>query len=175
MINAAQFRNDHPEFKDSVMYPDSSINFYLNWAFQTMNTYRWGQSAFTTWPTQPVTAIGVLTIFDLGSELLVAHSLTLSAQMQEEATNGAPPGLSKGMLSSESVDKASAGYDTGSVSVKDGGFWNLSTYGTQYLRLLRMAGAGGLYVGIGFNPTPYNDGPAWPGPYPFPSPTGFSS
>lgn len=174
MINAAQLRHDYPEFGDAVLYPDAMVNFYLTWAVRTLNPCRWGASAYAVWPTNPVTTVGTLEIYDLATELVVAHSLALSVQAQEEAANGAPPGLSKGMLTSESVDKASAGYDTASASEKDGGFWNLTRYGIQYLRWKRMAGAGGLYVGIGTNPGPWN-GPAWPGPWPFPSPTGFCS
>lgn len=175
MINAAQFRHDYPEFGDASRYPNSAILFYLNWVFQFQNTYRWGASAFDCWPAQPVTKIGVLQPYDLGAELLVAHSLALSDQQQQDAEAGNTPGLSKGVLNHEQVDKASAGYDVAASMEPDGGWYNLTVYGTRYLRLLRQAGAGGLYIGIGFNPNPNDNGPAWPGPWPFPSPTGFSS
>ena len=143
-VAVPQFRSDYPEFQDTEAYPDSAVNYWLAFAYNFLNTRRWGQS------------------IDLGAELMTAHNLTLEARAQAEALNGMPPGGQVGPLNSKSVDKVSAGYDTAAGTQEGGGHWNLTIYGTRFLRLARMFGAGPVQIGIGI--TPPLTGDAWPGP-----------
>lgn len=127
-MTPSQFRQDFPEFADTTQYPDSSINFWLTVATQLVNPARWG----------------VLT--DQGIELCTAHHLVLAARDAQAAAVGGIPGQMTGPLSSKSVDKVSASYDTGAATVDDGGFWNLTSYGVRYLTLARTMGAGGFQL-----------------------------
>ncbi len=147
-VTAASFRTDFPEFASTTVYPDAAVNYWINFATLSLNVDRWG------------------TLLDQGTELFVAHNLVLEAKAQAEATNGAPPGMATGMVNSKSVDKVSVGYDTGSASEEDGSHWNLTIYGIRYLRMARMMGAGGIFLGAPAADTNYSAASnAWPGPY----------
>jgi len=54
------------------------------------------------------------------------------------------------------------------------GHWNLTVYGTRFIRFAKMFGAGPIQIGIGYNPSPFG-GPAWPGPDCNPGFTNFGS
>lgn len=153
-ISVAQFRVDYPEFASSVVYSNSQVQFWLNFAYKFINTARWGSST------------------DMGAELFAAHNLTLEARAQAEAAAGGIPGQQVGPLTAKSVDKISASYDTGAGTELGAGHWNLSIYGTRYVKLARMMGAGPLQIGMGYV-DPLN-GPAWSGPLTTPGFTNFS-
>ncbi|MCS3839395.1 hypothetical protein HNR03_004006 [Pseudomonas sp. JAI111] len=127
-MDATQFRTDFPEFADTTKYPDSAVNLWLNLGQKTLNPDRWCD------------------YLDIGLELFVAHNLTIAAGNQLAAAVGGAGGQVKGPLTSKSVDKVSAGYDTGAVALQDGGFFNLTTYGIQYLQFARMVGTGGIQL-----------------------------
>ena len=76
----------------------------------------------------------------------MAHNLALAAGNQLAAMVGGAPGQIKGPVTSKSVDKVSVGYDSGAVALQDGGFFNLTTYGIQFLQLARMVGTGGIQL-----------------------------
>lgn len=101
-------------------------------------------------------------LYEIGTELLVCHHLVLERQAGKSARRGAPPGVSRGAISAEGAGGANVNYDSASALLKDAGHYNLTTYGTRYLSLLRLVGAGPIQVGFGS--TPPNVGPAWPGP-----------
>lgn len=42
--------------------------------------------------------------------------------------------------------KVQSANDTGAVALQDGGFFNLTTYGIQFLQLARMVGTGGIQL-----------------------------
>ncbi len=128
MVDVAQFRQDFPEFADTTAYPDANVNFWLTVAAQLINVDRWAGLA------------------DLGIELLTAHNLVLWKRAQNASSKGGVPGLSTGVTSSKAVADVSVGYDTAVASVKDGGNFNLTDYGTRYLDLVSMMGAGGLQL-----------------------------
>lgn len=128
MVDVAQFRQDFPEFAETTAYPDANVNFWLTVATQLINVDRW---------------VGLA---DLGIELLTAHNLVLWKRAQIASSKGGVPGLSTGVTSSKAVADVSVGYDTAVASVKDGGNYNLTDYGTRYLDLVSMMGAGGLQL-----------------------------
>jgi hypothetical protein len=126
---------DYPPTADNgvvvqYQYPDSQINFYLNMGTDLFNPARWGKT------------------LNVGLELFIAHNVSMEGRAQREAMAGGDPGISKGMVSSESADKGSISYDTGSSSQKEAGHWNLTIYGTRLIRLIRMFGAGPVQIGV---------------------------
>ena len=85
------------------------------------------------------------------------------AQATADGVAGRSPGGRVGVLSSKGADGISASYDVGTSTEKDAGHWNLTTYGTRFIRLSRMFGAGPLQVGPSLGDSA---GGAWPGPLP---------
>lgn len=148
----ATFRVHYPEFSVTGTYPDAQVQFWLDFAYSMLNASRWGRQ------------------LDLGAELYAAHNLAIEARAQATAANGGIPGEAVGVLNSKSVDKVSAGYDIGSATEQGAGNWNLTIYGTRFIRLAKMFGAGPVQVGIGVAPP--GSGLAWPGPLTTP---GFSN
>lgn len=144
-LTIPQFRADYPEFASSSVYPNAQLQYWLTLAPLLMNSDRWGN------------------LMDLGTAMFMAHHITLEARNQAAAKNGGIPGQSNGPISSKSVDKVSVSYDTGSSIEADAGHWNLTNYGTRFIRLLRMLGAGPIQLGIGV--VPAYSGAAWPGPW----------
>lgn len=127
-MNAAQFRQDFPEFSDTSKYPDSSIEFHMSVSVMLVNPMRWGDMT------------------NLGVELLTAHNLTLAIEDVSMAAIGGAPGQIKGPLNNKSVDKVSVGYNSGAVTYGEAGYYNMTRYGTRFYQLAMMFGAGGMIV-----------------------------
>lgn len=139
MIDEARFRADYPAFQNAVIWPPDSIAYWLQFTSLLMNQARWGAAA----------AVGApLTLYDVGQELFVAHHLVVERSAQEDVAVGGLPGWSKGAISGESIDKVSVNYEVNGALVPEAGHWNLTTYGTRFLQLMRMVGAGPVQVGI---------------------------
>ena len=153
-ISATDFRAIFPEFNSSATYPNGQVDFWIGFAYNFLNPYRWGNS------------------INHGAALFVAHNLALEAKAQASAAGGGVPGGEVGPVSSKSVGPASVSYDTGSGAEVNAGHWNLTTYGTRFIRLARMMGSGPLFVGIG--EAPAGSGSAWSGPSVVPGFTNFS-
>jgi hypothetical protein len=143
-ITVANFRSSFPEFADAIKYPDSLIQFWLDVAVKLTNADRWGDLTY------------------MGSFLFSAHNLVLERQAMNTAAVGGVPGQSSGLLSSKSVDKVAAGYDTVTGAEKDAGHWNLTIYGKRYYRLAMMFGSGPVQVGLP-GPGDFLNQGAWPG------------
>lgn len=142
-VTVASFRADFPEFASTVKFPTNQITYYLNLAGLMLNAARWNNS------------------LDMGTELFIAHNITIEAKAAAESAAGGIPGTTTGPIGSKSVDKVSISYSTGDAIQPGAGHWNLTVYGTRFIRLMRMFGAGPLFVGVGCV-DPMN-GPAWPG------------
>lgn len=155
-VTLIQLRTDFPEFSSLQSFPDAVVNFWLGVAGKMLIASRWGD------------------MLSVGIELYAAHNIVLDAQSTLTAAVGGIPGVSKGPVSGESIDKGSVSYDSVTASESGAGNWNLTTYGSRFIRLAKMFGAGGLQVGIGYNPNPLNQG-AWPGPDCFPGFTNFGN
>lgn len=128
-VSIASFRADFPEFTDDISYPDSGVTYWLNLAELMFNPLVWS------------------TLLDVATELFIAHNLVLERQASKSALNGGVPGINSGPLSAKSVDKVSAGYDTGASTLEGWGNFNLTTYGTRLAGLMLMAGQGGMQTG----------------------------
>ena len=141
---AASLRALFPEFASTATFPDAAINAWLAVAVGFVNADRWGANT------------------DFGVALWTAHQLAIGRRNAVTAGNGGAPGTSLGVLTSKSAGGVSAGYDFSSVSEKDAGFWNQTSYGIQFYRLSQQFGMGPLQVGT--------DGGSgviagvWPGP-----------
>ena len=122
------FRKAFPEFQDINKYSDSMIQVWAGLAVAMVNARLWKSQ--TT----------------LGQQLYVAHELTLSAQSVVAASIGGTPGQQPGQANSKTVGSVTVAYDTQSAAEKDAGWWNLTSYGKQFIRLARIFGAGGVQL-----------------------------
>lgn len=148
-IDVATFRQNFPAFASSAAYPDAEIQFWLTAAYVLHDPARWGD------------------ILDLGVQLYVAHNVAIDGAAGAGASGGGGiPGGVVGPVSSASVDKVSYSRDARAANLPDAGDFNLTTWGLRWYRLMRMAGAGPVQVGVppGASNCPYPGG--WPGVIP---------
>lgn len=122
------FRDEFPEFEDDDVYPDSMLNFWAGLGDRLLNVDRWGDLRTD------------------GLKLFVAHNASLAAQNVANAAQGGVPGTGLGLVTSHSVGPVSESMDTQSSMEEGGGNYNLTTYGTTFLRLSRIVGSGGVQI-----------------------------
>jgi uncharacterized protein DUF4054 len=170
MITPASFRLDFTEFGSQSLYPDSGVQFWITMAGLLLRVERWGNPGPTSIKPAPAS-----TIYDIATELFVAHNLALEKNAQDAARRGGTPGWSTGPISAKSVGPVSQSYSVSEGLVQDAGFWNLTTFGTRFYWLMQMFGAGPAQVGVGCNPWGnFNGGGVpWVGPDPWPGQTSF--
>lgn len=154
MITVPQFRADFPEFSSTATYTNSAVGFWLGISYQLLNANRWG------------------TMLDLAAELFTAHNMAIEARATAEVKGGGLPGSNTGPIERKKVDKVEVTYAAALASIKDGGNFNLTNYGTRFLYLVSMFGAGPVQIGIGVSPL-YNNSP-WSGPDVTPGFSNFS-
>ena len=121
-MDIAAFRANFPEFADTALYTDAVITFWSGMAEKLLVSCRWG------------------TMLTEGIMLATAHYVTLAID------NLSALGISKKLVSSEGVGDVSASYDVADIAEVEGGEWNATNYGRQFLRLARMFGMGGVVV-----------------------------
>lgn len=124
-----EFRAVAPAFSDPVMFPDASIQFWLD-AASILLTCRWGSA------------------LAIGTVLFVEHNLALEAAAMPAAGSGGVPGMLHGVVSSEAAGSVSVSYDTGMAAESSAGHWNLTVYGERFLRMARLVGAGPIQLGV---------------------------
>ncbi len=127
-VTSATFYQAFPEFADVEKYPEATVDMWVAAARSLLSSDRWGD------------------LLDLGTGLFVAHNIALSRLATASAGSGGVPGASTGIMSSKTVDKVSASYDTSSASLEGAGAWNLTTYGVRYRQLAMMIGIGGVQL-----------------------------
>lgn len=127
-VTAQSFRSVFPEFSNVAIYPDEGVAYWIGIAYRMLPEDRWAD------------------MLDHGVMLYTAHNLALGAANNRSASGAGIPGQSVGVLSSKTVDKVSASYDTGAGTIEGAGDWNLTTYGIRFRRLGRMFGAGGVQL-----------------------------
>lgn len=128
MFTLAAFRAAFPEFADISKYPDAMVTFWSTFATAQVNCNRWGSQVL------------------MGIQLYTAHELVLAGQNQKAGVIGGTPGQQNGPATQKTVGSVSATYDGVATSEKDAGYWNLTTYGRQFIRLARIFGAGGAQL-----------------------------
>jgi hypothetical protein len=169
MVTAESFRTDFPAFADQTVYPETAVTFWLSLAYQMLNPNRWGTPTPGPSPSPPIAVV------DIGAELFAAHNLSIEARNQREASSSIPPGMHTGVISGKSVDKVQVNYDVNAGINEKEGHWNLTVYGTRFMFMSKMFGAGPIQVGPGAPCyDPLSSSNAWPGIDTFPSPSGFS-
>lgn len=151
-VTADSFRQNYPAFKSDTMYPSQVIDYYLTLAGLLLSEPRW------------------TTALDMGTELFVAHHIVLEKQAMDAAATGAAPGVGiGGPVGGKSTGPISISYNTEAAVELGAGHWNQTVYGTRFIRLARMMGAGGLQLGVGYCPsasafvTAWGGPPVWPG------------
>lgn len=122
-MDIAQFRKDFPEFNDTGRYPDSQITFWSTTAEKLVLECVWKDM----WQT--------------AVKLWTAHEITLAAQNDKAANFGGVPGQQGGPINNKTVGTVTIGYDTATGSEKNAGYYNLTVYGKQFYRLMRLFGA----------------------------------
>lgn len=127
-MDLTAFRAAFPEFADIARYPDAQLTFWSTLATAQVNVNRWCLQA------------------PLGVMLYTAHEITLAAQNQKAGVIGGTPGGASGPANSKTVGSVTVAYDTQQTAEKDAGYWNLTTYGKQFIRLARIFGAGGIQL-----------------------------
>lgn len=127
-ITPDQFRTDYPAFADRVKYADRDVQMYLDLAYASLSSDRWGE------------------YYVMGQELFAAHHLVLDAADNAAAAKGALPGSAGFLASSKSVGGVSVSYDLTGTADARGQSWNTTMYGRRYWRLAAMAGSSPLQV-----------------------------
>lgn len=127
-MDIGAFRTAFTEFADKNVYPDTMITFWAGLAEQLVLPCVWK------------------TCYTQGVQLYVAHEITLAAQNAKAAGNGGVPGTSGGVPNNKTVGSVTVGYDSNVTSEKDAGYWNLTNYGKQFIRLVRIFGAGAFQL-----------------------------
>lgn len=100
------------------------VNFWVTLATQQVDVCVWKDS------------------WTAGVSLYVAHELVLARQNVQAAGVGGSPGQQGGIASSKQVGSVNVQYDPQTSTERDAGYWNLTTYGKQFIRLARIFGAG---------------------------------
>lgn len=117
------FRASFPEFADTNKYPTSMVQFWVDLAVLQVTECVWKRA----WVN--------------GVSLYVAHEITLAQQNIKIGAVGGVPGTGGGIANTKTVGNATIGYDTTSTAEKNAGYWNLTNYGKQFIRLARIFGA----------------------------------
>lgn len=117
-VTVAEFRAYLPVFGNSAEYPDDAIGFWLQEGSNQCDPLVWRN------------------LLKQGVIFFTAHMLTLMGTTASSKNGQA------GLELSKTVGKVSVDYDTTAVSMKDGGPWNATSYGTQFLFYARMVGSG---------------------------------
>jgi hypothetical protein len=129
MIDITDFRVSFPEFTDPLKFTDDQITYWASIAECATDQKTFG------------------CMYKNVLYLYTAHTLSIAFK------NGLSsiPGQGIGLTSSKSVGSVSTSYDTNSIIESGGGHWNETSYGREYLRLVRLFGSGVRQVGGRFN------------------------
>lgn len=151
-ITIGNFREMFPAFGDPQQFTDAQVTMWLQYSHAILDQSLWADMK------------------PMGQALFTAHNLVLEARDERAAQRGGLPGQSGGqILSSKSIGGVSGSYDTASGLEQGAGYYNLTTYGTRFFRMMRLVGMGGRQIGgPDFVFPPGFLGPAWPGVLPPP-------
>ena len=142
-ITPTQFRTNFPAFASSSVYPDDMMSFWLAFAYTFIPATLWGSA------------------LDLGAQMFTAHNLILEGLSNAEGANGAPPGMTVGPVVTKTVGDLTIVYDPSSGINPDDTSWNLTNYGSRFIKLAKQFGSIPTQLGIGHAPP--LSGPPWPG------------
>ena len=123
----SDFRSTLKEFSNSAQYSDDDINLWIGLASEAINAALVGNRRT------------IMMCY------YIAHHLTL-ARRDQAAANAATPGQATGLISGKSAGGITISYNNSATTNEKAGHWNLTTYGTRFYSLARMAGAGGVQL-----------------------------
>ena len=123
-MTPASFRASFPEFASTSDYPDSLVNFWLTLSVELVSTDRFGAS------------------YEHALGLLTAHNLVMARGNVLASTGSGVPGGASGAVASKAVGSVSVSYDNTGSSVAGAGQYGQTTYGRQYMQLVRLFGQG---------------------------------
>lgn len=123
-----EFRTKFPEFASDTIYPDASVQFYLDLADTLLSITAWRS------------------LRPFGIALFVAHNLALDRQSTLSAIGGGAPGINVGVISSKAVGAVSVSYDVAAGMDPLAKSWNLTSYGRRIWNLIRIVGMGGTQL-----------------------------
>ena len=126
MMDRPTFRLVYPEFASATAFPDALVDYWMGQGRIQLAPDRWGD------------------LLDQGLGLYTAHKIAAAPANAKGAAKGQAGAV--GVVSSKSIDKLSVSVDTGSVTLKDAGDWNRTTYGVQFKQLSRIVGLGGMQL-----------------------------
>ncbi len=125
-MDITQFRLDFPEFSDDTVYTDSMITYWSTLAEKLHKEPRFGD------------------VYTNIIELYTAHCIALQAQDIAASNTGGIPLGDGGTISEKTVGTVTIQYDTTWSFENNGGWFNQTIYGRQYLQLAKMFGKGGF-------------------------------
>ncbi len=128
LVNVNSFRENFPEFRDTDVYTDARLSFWLNYAEKYTESNRWKASGFRL----------------EGLQLLAAHYLT----MEHDALSGSGTGAASGPLTgqSQSADGLSFSESYDCSAYAGLGQLAATSYGRLFLDLARLVGMGGVQL-----------------------------
>jgi len=127
MIAYSDFVAIFPEFADTTKFPEAGATFWIGQGYAQISP-RLGRQR------------------DLAVMLFTAHNVVLAAQAAKAMASGGVSGQATGVVSSKSVDKVSVSYDTAATAIQNAGFFNATSYGQRFYRLMQAASVGQGYV-----------------------------
>lgn len=127
-MDTKTFREQFTEFGDVHKYPEPSVRLWMDVMTRLLPAERWCD------------------LLDIGIGLGTAHHLVISTRNTSTAVAAKVPGTVMGAQTSKSVDTVSVSYDPSTVTLADAPFWNMTTYGIQFIQMCRMVGAGGIQL-----------------------------
>ena len=130
-VTTEQFFSFFSFFNNPQYYPPAIVETYLKLALNFVPADRWGE----TW------AYGV--------SLVCAHLLTIYRMSMNDIAKGGS-GNVVGVVTSVSAIGVSKGINVDIGSIENGGFWNTTQFGRQYLTFVRLFGFGVKQLGVGF-------------------------
>lgn len=130
VFTVGAFRTAFPEFASTTTYPNTMIDFWAELAEVQVRSCVWKPDS-----------VRLKAIY-----LYTAHEITLAAQNAKAGQIGGTPGSSGGIANTKTVGSVTVGYDANTTTEKDAGYWNLTTYGKQFIRLARIFGAGAIQL-----------------------------
>ena len=119
-LDIPTFRSQFPEFSNTEKYPTAQVAFWASVAAAQVNQRVWCNQ------------------WTLGVSLYTAHELVLAYQNQQTSTFGGAPGTFGGIANAKGVGSSNVSYDSQSTSEKDAGYWNLTNYGKQFMRFVKL-------------------------------------
>lgn len=129
-MDIAQFRLDYPQFANDTVYTDNMCTYWSTLAEKLHSPARFGD------------------VYTNIIELYTAHCITLQAGEIAVANNGGFPAGMAGAVTSKRVGNVSVNYDQQYSFENNGGWFNSTMYGRQYLQLAKMYGKGGMMAGF---------------------------